>query len=158
MVEGYLTELSELTTRFTESEQQRKRNLKSSVQKFMIFEMSAIKNMEYNIDRYCKSMEAMDDRIAIADRSGDIGDKVPLARVSAHNYLEYLKAEALEADVKKARIPSLGSIRERYRGKLDQNRYKEALKEIYPLLDHLMHTRDIATLKKLLAHCQTVYK
>jgi hypothetical protein len=152
-VEGYLTQLSEVTNRFTEAEQQRKRSLKSSIQKFMIFEMSAIKNMEYNIDRYCKNMDAMDDKIAIAERNNDIGERVPLARVSPHNYLEYLKAEALEADVKKARIPSLRSLRDRYQGRLDQNRYKEALKEIYPLLDHLMYTRDISTLKKLLAYC-----
>ena len=70
-VEGYLTELSELTIKFTEAEQQRKRSLKSSIQKFMIFEMSAIKNMEYNIDRYCKSMDAMDERRA--SRCSNIG-------------------------------------------------------------------------------------
>lgn len=64
-MDNYILCLSDLTNKFTNSERERKRSLKSAIQKYMIFEMSAIKNLEYNIDRYCKTMDAMDDKVAI---------------------------------------------------------------------------------------------
>lgn len=64
-VEGYLLQLSELTNKFTESECNRKKNIKASINKYMIFEINAIKNVEYNIGRYCKEIEMMDDRLMI---------------------------------------------------------------------------------------------
>jgi hypothetical protein len=56
-------------------------------------------------------MDAMDDRIAINEKNVDMTDRIPLARVSPHNYLEYLKAGALENDIKRAKVQSVKGLK-----------------------------------------------
>lgn len=158
-VDNYILCLSDLTNKFTEGEKERKRSLKAAVQKYMIYEMSAIKNLEYSIDRYCKAMEQMGEGVAINDKAVDADEEqgtVALAKVSANNYMEYLKSDALESG--KHKIPTVKTLRETYKDRLDQARYNSALREAYGLLDHLQQTKDILSLKKVVEFGQTVHK
>lgn len=54
--------------KLSDIETKRKINVRDAINKFMIFEISCIKNIEYNIPRYMKSLEKMGDRLVIQDK------------------------------------------------------------------------------------------
>lgn len=58
----------------------------------MIFEISCIKNLEYNVPRYMKSLEKMNDRLIIQDRISNNNNQpspnlINLAKISVANYI-----------------------------------------------------------------------
>lgn len=57
----------------------------------MIFEISCIKNIEYNIPRYMKSLEKMGDRLVIQDKPNPLADSqtelTNLAKININNYI-----------------------------------------------------------------------
>ena len=58
----------------------------------MIFEISCIKNIEYNIPRYMKNLEKMNDRLIIQDKIGsNLAENnehmFSLAKISIGNYI-----------------------------------------------------------------------
>lgn len=60
----------------------------------MIFEISCIKNIEYNIPRYMKNLEKMSDRLLIQDKiapSNPNSTAVNLATINIPNYLSHLQ-------------------------------------------------------------------
>ena len=64
--------------------------MRDAINKYMIFEISCIKNIEYNIPRYMKSLGKMNDRLVIQDRSSlsDNNEALTnLAKISINNYI-----------------------------------------------------------------------
>lgn len=64
--------------------------MRDAINKYMIFEISCIKNIEYNIPRYMESLGKMNDRLVIQDRSSlsDNNEALTnLAKISINNYI-----------------------------------------------------------------------
>lgn len=80
---GICEKLSDIETR-------RKTCLRDAINKYMIFEISCIKNLEYNVPRYMKSLERMSDRLIIQDKIGNMQTSpnlINLAKISVANYI-----------------------------------------------------------------------
>ena len=55
-VEDYMLNYSRLCEQLSEIETNRKATIKESISKFIVFEMDAIKNIEYDLCRHAKSI------------------------------------------------------------------------------------------------------
>lgn len=55
-VEEYLLEYTGICEKLSEIETKRKTFVRDAINKYMIFEISCIKNLEYNVPRYMKSL------------------------------------------------------------------------------------------------------
>lgn len=59
---------SKLCQQLSEIESNRKMTIKESISKFIVFEMDAIKNIEYDLCRHAKSIEKMEDKLIIQEK------------------------------------------------------------------------------------------
>ena len=55
-IEEYMLHYTAICEKLSDIETKRKINLRDAINKFMIFEISCIKNIEYNIPRYMASL------------------------------------------------------------------------------------------------------
>lgn len=90
-----MLEYSRICDRLSEIETARKLSLRDAINKFMIFEMNSLKNIEYNIPRYMRSLEKMDEKLLIHSRTGSEPDEqvFQLAKMSPSNYLGYIQED-----------------------------------------------------------------
>ena len=68
--------------------------MRDAINKFMIFEISCIKNIEYNIPRYMKSLEKMNDRLLIQDKivpSNPQSTAINIATINISNYINHIQ-------------------------------------------------------------------
>ncbi len=56
---------------FCHAETTRKKDLKSAVQKDLIYQVDRIKNIEYNIGNYCKNLDALEDKLFINHKTSE---------------------------------------------------------------------------------------
>ena len=59
-IEDYMLQYTGICEKLSDIETKRKKVVRDAINKYMIFEISCIKNIEYNIPRYMKSLEKMD--------------------------------------------------------------------------------------------------
>lgn len=84
---GICEQLSDIETK-------RKGQVRDGINKFMIFEISCIKNIEYNIPRYMSSLEKMNERLLIQDKivvHQPNSTALNLAKISVPNYLNNIQ-------------------------------------------------------------------
>lgn len=124
----------------------------------MIFEISCIKNIEYNIPRYMESLGKMNDRLVIQDRSSlsDNNETLTnLAKISINNYICSLN------DRDKIEIPNshkrILEIKKNTESSITRDRYHELSCEVYRLMDEAAATSDVRVLKEIVYFARGVY-
>ena len=115
----------------------------------MIFEISCIKNIEYNIPRYMKSLEKMNDRLLIQDKivvNQPNSSAFNLAKISIPNYLNHIQDKQFDVpsshkailDLKK-NTPNLLSLAQ----------YHALVAQLHPLLNNAARNNDVRVLKEI---------
>lgn len=104
----------------------------------MIFEISCIKNIEYNIPRYMKSLEKMNDRLIIQDKISnntlESNENIfNLAKISINNYIANIN------DREKIDIPNshkkIMEIKKNTEQVITSTKYHELVPQLYRILD-----------------------
>ena len=157
-VDVYILNVSELTSMFCQAETNRKKDLKSAVQKMLIYQVDRIKNVEYNIGNYCKNLDSMEDKLFINQKTQDESERVPLVKVSPSNYLQFLRDGILDHSVISERQHVVGMLRKQLNGEINQGQYNHALKELYSAMDYTLETKNYDMLKEILEYSESVYK
>ena len=138
-VEEYLLQYSALCEKLSDIETKRKGVLRDAVNKYMIFEISCIKNIEYNVPRYMESLGKMNDRLIIQDRLPASGppssqDTVTnLAKISIPNYVASL-AQQQHVEIPSAHRTLL-AIKKNTVNPLSSHQYHDLATQLYTLLD-----------------------
>lgn len=123
----------------------------------MIFEISCIKNLEYNVPRYMKSLEKMNERLIIQDKIGNTPPNpnfINLAKISIANYIAGLN------DRDKIDIPNshkrILDIKKNTDAKVTPHHYHQLVADLYSLLDETILTNDVRVLKEIVYFSRNV--
>lgn len=124
----------------------------------MIFEISCIKNIEYNVPRYMQSLGKMNDRLVIQDRNniGESVQSVTLAKISINNYICSLN------DRDKIEIPNshkriLQIKKNTNESLITRQKYHELSLQLFKLLDQALASFDVRVLKEIIYFSRGVY-
>ena len=155
--EEYMLSYSAVCEKLSDIETKRKSTVRDAINKFMIFEISYIKNIEYNVPRYMKSLEGMDERLMIQDRlsSNDAGTHlINLAKISVANYIANI-SDRQDIDLPNSHKKIL-AIKKNTPHLVDNPKYHALVAELNPLLADATHTYDIRVLKEVVYFAKSV--
>ncbi len=101
-----MLQYSGLCEQLSSIETNRKTVIKEAISKYIVFEMDAVKNIQYDLSRYAKNIEKMDDKLVIVERGQlqDDSGRVQLTKISAANYIGHLLEKEVSSNTNRSPI------------------------------------------------------
>jgi hypothetical protein len=111
--------------------------------------MSCVKNLEYNVPRYMKSLEKMNEKLLIQDKivaAQPQSNVVNLSKINLANYLNHLQDQQIDLPTPHKLVLEM---KKNTAGVVVAGKYHQLVAQLHLLMDEAMLSQDVRVLKEV---------